>query len=313
MSIEDPSTSRPRLWKSPTARATALYLVVWLACVIYLAISHGNFLFPISSLILFGVVLTGVAVWLTRRTNAPPVPVARPRQESLVIFGYLLVYAFILFGPVSGIVKRTLAPGPAQEFVVLAYKLAVHVVIPALLIRAVRGHLKGILDAGLRRRGVLLTLGVFSSLMIVLVALLNSLFDQLGAKGISIPAAAGWILAAWIWMALEAGVTEEFLFRGLLQTRLNAWLGSAPMAIVLTAIIFALVHVPSFYLRGGAAMARQAADLPQIIALSISSLGPIAIMLGTLWHRTRSFLLIVLVHGAIDAMPYVQEMIQIWT
>lgn len=60
-------------------------------------------------------------------------------------------------------------------------------------------------------------------------------------------------------------------------------------------------------------MAKQASSLPQIIALSISALGPIAIMLGTLWDRTRSFLLVVLVHGAIDAMPYVQEMIGIWT
>ena len=305
--------ARPPFWKKQTTRAVALYLVVWTGCVSYLAIKGGNFLFPVSSLILFGGILTGVAIFLTRKTPAPSVPVARPRVETLTILAYLLVYTFVLFWPVSGMVKRAFAPGPLQEFVVLAYKMIVHLAIPALLIRAVCGHLKGIFDPGLRRRGVLLTLSVFSGLMIVLVALLNSLFDQLRAKGLSTSATVGWILAAWIWMALEVGVTEEFLFRGLLQTRLKAWLNSAPMAIVLTAILFALVHVPSFYLRGGAAVAKQAATLPQIIALSIGALGPIAILLGTLWERTRSFLLIVLVHGAMDAMPYVQEMIGIWT
>jgi membrane protease YdiL (CAAX protease family) len=35
-------------------------------------------------------------------------------------------------------------------------------------------------------------------------------------------------------------------------------------------------------------------------------------MLGTLWYRTRSFALVVLVHGAIDTMPGVAEMIRIW-
>jgi membrane protease YdiL (CAAX protease family) len=305
--------ARTPFWKNQAARAAAFFLAIWVACVIYLAIKRGNFLFPVSSLILFGFVLTGAAIFLTRKTQAPSVPVARPRIESLTILAYLLLYTFVLFGPLSGLVKRAFAPGPVQEFAVLAYKLIVHLAIPALLIRLVHGHLKGIFDPGLRRRGVLLTLGAFSVLMIVLVSLLNSLFDELRAKGLSPFGTVGWILAAWIWMALEVGVTEEFLFRGLLQTRLKAWLNSAPMAIVLTAIIFALVHVPSFYLRGGAAVAKQAATLPQIIALSIGALAPIAILLGTLWERTRSFLLIVLVHGAMDAMPYVQEMIGIWT
>jgi uncharacterized protein len=303
----------PSFWRKQVAHAVAFYLALWIGCVIYLAINGGNFLFPVSSLILFGGILTGFAIFLTRKTQAPSVPVARPRVETLTILGYLLVYTFVLFGPLSGMVKRAFTPGPVQEVVVLVYKLIVHLAIPALLIWAVQGHLKGVFDAGLRRRGVLVTLSVFSGLMIVLVALLNSVFDQLSAKGLSPFASAAWIVAAWIWMTLEVGLTEEFFFRGLLQTRLKAWLNSAPMAIVLTAILFALVHVPSFYLRGGEAVAKQAATLPQIIALSIGALGPIAILLGTLWERTRSFLLIVLVHGAMDAMPYVREMIGIWT
>jgi len=114
-------------------------------------------------------------------------------------------------------------------------------------------------------------------------------------------------------MAVEAGFTEEFLFRALLQSRLTAWFGSAPFAIVTMAIVFALVHVPGFYLRGGEEVARQAQTLPQIIALTIGAIGPLALMIGVLWHRTRSFLLVVLVHGAIDAMPAVERMIRTWS
>jgi CAAX protease family protein len=78
------------------------------------------------------------------------------------------------------------------------------------------------------------------------------------------------------------------------------------------AVLFALVHVPGFYLRGGEQMARQAQGLGQIIALAIGAIAPIAVMMGILWQRTRSFLLVVLVHGAIDAMPAVERMIGTW-
>lgn len=303
----------PTLWSRQTTIAGAVFLAIWGVCVALLAVSGDNFLFPIASLVVFGMAFSGLAVLLTRKADAPPVPVAHPRRESLVLLAYLAVYTFVLFGPLFQIVKDAFEPGRLQQAAIVAYKLIVHVAAPAALIYVARGHLRGIFDLGLRRRGVLLTLVVFSLIMIVAVAMLNSSFDQLAARGLSTGAIVGWILAAWSWMALEAGVTEEFLFRGLLQARLTAWMRSAPLAIVATVIVFALVHVPGFYLRGGDEIAVQASGLPQIIALAIAGLGPIALMLGILWHRTRSFLLVVLVHGAIDAMPAVDKMIRIWS
>jgi membrane protease YdiL (CAAX protease family) len=304
---------RQAWWKPQSAIAAALFLSLWGACTAFLAASGDNFLFPIASLVVFGVVFSGLAVLLTRKTGAPPVPVKHPRRESLVLLAYLLVYALVLFGPLFGMLKGAFEPGRLQQSVVLAYKLLVHVVAPASLIFLARGHLQGIFDWGLRRPGVLVSLVVFSLVMIVAVAMLNSSFDQLSARGLSTGAVAGWILLAWAWMSLEAGVSEEFLFRCLLQARLTAWTKSGPLAIVATAVVFALVHVPGFYFRGGEEVAVQASGLPQIIALSIAGLGPIALLLGILWHRTRSFLLVVLVHGAIDAVPAVDKMIRIWS
>lgn len=160
---------------------------------------------------------------------------------------------------------------------------------------------------------MLLILLGFSALMIGLVAALNSIFETLAATGMSQVQIVGWIALAWVWLSIEAGLCEEFLFRGLLQSRLTAWLGSASWSIVTMALLFALVHVPGFYLRGGEAVAQQAQTLPQIIALAIGAIAPIAVMIGILWQRTRSFLLVVLVHGAIDAMPAVERMIRTWS
>lgn len=296
-----------------TSTAVAVFLTLWAACVAFLAATGGNFLFPISSLVIFGGVLSGIALLLTRKTNPPAVPVRCPKRESVLLLGYLAFYAFVAFGPVIGAVKNAFPPGSTRELAVVGYKLVVHLLLPAILIVVAGGTLRGIFDAGLRRRGVLLILLGFSALMIGLVAALNSIFETLAATGMSQVQIVGWIALAWVWLSIEAGLCEEFLFRGLLQSRLTAWLGSASWSIVTMALLFALVHVPGFYLRGGEAVAQQAQTLPQIIALAIGAIAPIAVMIGILWQRTRSFLLVVLVHGAIDAMPAVERMIRTWS
>ncbi len=257
--------------------------------------------------------MSGLGILFTRKTDAPSVPVAHPARESIVLLGYLAFYVFVAFGPVFTAVKEAFPPGPAKALAVVGYKLIVHLVLPVILILVVRGHLRGIFDSGLGRRGVVPVLGLFSVAMIGLVAALNSIFEKLAATGLSQMQVVGWILIAWVWMSVEAGLCEEFLFRGLLQSRLTAWFCSPPLAIVTMAVLFALVHVPGFYFRGGEEVARQASGLPQIIALAIGAIAPIAAMMGILWGRTRSFLLVVLVHGAIDAMPAVERMIRIWS
>ena len=298
-------------WRGPWG-ACAIYGAIWLACIGYLAATDGAFRFAIPSLVIFGVAFTLLALFLTRRTAAPAVPVVHPKRESLVLLAYMVAYALIAFGPFYTWFKAFLPDGRIEQSAVLAYKLLVHVVAPGLLILAVGGRLRGLFDHGLGRRGVLPALVVFSGGLLAIAALLNGTIGELAGKGFSGPVIAGWVLVSWAWMSVEAGLNEEFLFRALLQTRLAAWLGSAPLAIVLMAVLFALVHVPGWYLRGGEEIASQAKTLPQMIALAIAGIGPISILFGVLWHRTRSLLLVVVVHGAIDAMPYVNRMIENW-
>jgi membrane protease YdiL (CAAX protease family) len=50
---------------------------------------------------------------------------------------------------------------------------------------------------------------------------------------------------ALVWMCLEAGLTEEFLFRVALQTRAAAWLRSEVAGIAAMAVLFGLAHVPA--------------------------------------------------------------------
>jgi len=244
--------------------------------------------------------------------DAPAVPVERPQRESLALLGYIALYAVLLIGLGLGALRDAIPPGRTQELAVLGYKLAIHVALPVALILLVGGRVAPLFDSGLKRRGFWTSLIVLSGLMFALLAVVSPSLSQIGALGLAPAAAVIWVLAAWAWMSVEAGLSEEFLFRACLQSRLTAWLQSPAAAIVATSLLFALSHWPGLYFRGGPGVDGWSTDPLQVAAFTIATLAPLSVALGVLWARSRSLLLVMLVHGAIDALPATSEMVRVW-
>lgn len=303
---------RTSLTDRSTIRALLIYLGVWGVAVAYLAATGGDWTFPFASLLIFGVAFSAIIWLLTRKMDAPPVPVANPQRESLGLLAYLLLYAVLLIGIWLGTVREAIPPGPAQELAVLAYKLAIHVGIPVAIILTLRGAVRPLFDSGLGRRGFWLTLIVLSALMFALLAVVSPSLKQISGLNLSPAAVAPWVLASWIWMSIEAGFCEEFLFRACLQSRLTAWLQSPATAIVVTSILFGLAHWPGLYFRGEPGVDGWSTDPIQVAAFTVATLSPLAVSMGVLWSRSRSLLLVALVHGAIDALPATSEFVRIW-
>lgn len=295
------------------ARALLVYLLIWGASTAYLALTGGDWVFPIASLVIFGLLLGALIWFLTRRMDAPPVPVADPARESAALLGYAVVYAVALIAFGLGAVKAAIPAGQAQDLAVLAYKLTIHVLIPAGIVLLLGSALRPLFDPGTSRRGFWPTLLVLAGLMFGLLALVSPSLKQIDALGLAPAAALVWVLASWAWMSVEAGLCEEFLFRACLQSRLTAWLRSPATAIVVTSILFGLAHWPGLYLRGGPGVDGWSTDPVQVAAFTIATLSPLSVSLGLLWARSRSLLLVVLVHGAIDALPNTAELVRIWS
>lgn len=295
------------------ARALLVYLLIWGASTAYLALTGGDWVFPIASLVIFGLLLGALIWFLTRRMDAPPVPVANPARESAAFLGYVVVYAVALIAFGLGAVKAAIPAGQAQDLAVLAYKLTIHVLIPAGIVLLLGSALRPLFDPGTSRRGFWPTLLVLAGLMFGLLALVSPSLKQIDALGLAPAAALVWVLASWAWMSVEAGLCEEFLFRACLQSRLTAWLRSPATAIVVTSILFGLAHWPGLYLRGGPGVDGWSTDPVQVAAFTIATLSPLSVSLGLLWARSRSLLLVVLVHGAIDALPNTAELVRIWS
>jgi membrane protease YdiL (CAAX protease family) len=119
---------------------------------------------------------------------------------------------------------------------------------------------------------------------------------------------------AFVWLAIEAGLVEEFFFRGLLQARLAAWFRSEVAAVVLMALTFAVAHAPGMIFRGAGVVEGLGANPSALdaIAYTITTIGPIAILFGFIWARTKNLFALILIHAAIDLFPNVTPLVRAW-
>lgn len=294
------------------ARPIAAFLAVWAASTAYLASAGADWVFPIISLLVFGAGLSALAWWLTRRSDAPALPVAHPGREAAGLLAYLVLYAVLFVGVLFTTIREAVPAGRDQDLAMLGFKLLIHVVLPAGLLLALGGRVAPMWDSGLGRRGFRPALLVIGGILVALVAVASPSLRNIAALDLAPGVAAAWIAASFVWVSIEAGLCEEFLFRAGLQSRLQAWLASPAAAIALTSVIFALSHAPGLYLRGTPETDGWSTDPVQVAAFTIATLAPISVLFGVLWLRTRSLLLVVLLHGAVDMLPNTAELVRNW-
>ncbi len=289
-----------------------LYLFTWGGAVVYLRQTGADWTFPLVSLGVFGLGLSLLTLVLTHWSNPPPVIVKRPALETGAILAFLVVYAFGFLGWAMQALQAAMPPGQGQEVAILVVKLIAHVVLPAILLVALGAHLEPLLETHLDRRGFWLTLSVLGIALIGLLAVVSPSVHQIQDLKPKFSTLAWAAPMAFVWMALEAGLTEEFLFRAVLQTRLAALLKSEWGALLIGAVLFALAHFPGLYFRGDPGVDGYSTDPWQVIAFTIATLSPLAILFGTIWSRTRSLLLCVLLHAAVDVLPALPDFLRIW-
>jgi membrane protease YdiL (CAAX protease family) len=289
-----------------------LYLLLWGGSTAYLAVKGADWTFPLVSLGIFGLALSGLAWVLTRGARPPAILVQRPEVELGAVLAFLAIYAVGFLGYGMTFVKGVFPPGPQQEVLVLGAKLIVHVALPALLLAALGARLAPLFAARANKPGFWLPLLVLGAILVGLLAVVSPSLKQIEGLHPSLVTLAWAAPLSFIWIALEAGLSEEFLFRAVLQTRLAAVLRSEVGAVAIGAVVFALAHVPGLYLRGAPGVDGYSTDVLQVAAYTVATLSPLAILFGVLWTRTRSLLLVVLLHGAVDFLPNLSEFIHTW-
>lgn len=151
------------------------------------------------------------------------------------------------------------------------------------------------------------------AIILALLSVISPSLGEIAATNTPVPALAWIAPASFVWIAIEAGLNEEFLFRGVVQTRLSAFFRSPWAGVIATSILFGLAHAPGLFFRGGPGVDGWSTDPLQVIAYTIGVLTPISLLFGLIYARTKSLLLVVLLHGLVDVLPNMSEFIGIWT
>ena len=280
----------------------------------YLALYAGSLLamrhsanFDISEpLVVLAIVGVGfsLAAWLvTARATPLAYSIANPMSELAMAALFLFVaVAFITWGLPA--LHRCFRYGPTQAILILATKLAVFVILPAAILRAQFGWTWRSLAPISVRLSHLQAATVMSALLLAFQAIFGRGLRDISSAHLPLVTLLYGVPLTFVWMAIEAGMVEEFFFRVLLQTRLSAVLKSELGAVVLSSLIFGLAHAPGIYLRTG--LTQEGLQNPSLlvaIGYSVVMISVTGFFLGVLWMRTRNFGVVVVVHAMGDLLP----------
>jgi membrane protease YdiL (CAAX protease family) len=245
--------------------------------------------------------LSGLTILVTRHVELQPVEIKRPMQEALVSLGWL-GGVFVL-----DVVTRAQGIELVNQFTNWLFLAGV----PFILLLAVQRQ-------GLRRvlRSVGLTrLGIGGGLRAGGVVALGSIpilyivgeqqragIEMLINEGI---AALALFAAAFLFALSTAAFVEEVFFRGILQSRLSAWLHSEWRGLLLASLLFGLLHLPLYFF---SSFEPTHGNLIWSLTAVISEQGVFGVLLGMLWARTRNLAAPILVHAFVLALAFMTNL-----
>jgi membrane protease YdiL (CAAX protease family) len=228
----------------------------------------------------------------------------------------LVAIGFGFLGPGLTAVRAAVPREPWQSVAVLAAKLGVLVVLPTLVFRRLGYSWRELFPFAPLDRAQLRALVILMAVAALLQGTVGrgprTIATLMAERGLPAWEVVLVALPVWAWLTVEAGLTEEFLFRVLLQSRLAAWLRSETAGVIGMAVLFGLAHAPGYVLRG-AHVAEGMAGAPTpltAVAYAMVVVSPMGLLFGVLWARTRNLALAVVLHGFADLIPNLAPMIR---
>ncbi len=303
-----------RSWAAVPAKPFVFGYLALYALMLYLLARFESFdpSEPLSVLGILGVGFTFLAWLLTLGLPRIPLRLGKPAAEALAVTVYLLVFAFGFLGWGMSWLKAALPDPRAHMLAVTLAKLLTMVLLPALLLRRFGHPLKEQLrwNFGWRRLGWRLAL--LAAALMAFQALASGSLKDLSDLHASLPALLIGLPLCFVYLCVDTGLTEEFLFRVVVQTRFAALFRSETAGVVVMAVLFGLAHAPGYYLRAGDAAVGSHPSVLMAAGYAIVLVSVFGFMFGMLWARTRSLGLLVMAHAFTDLLPNTADFMQTW-
>ena len=274
-------------------------------------------------LVIIGLLFPLVAWIATRRAVPLSIPMQSSGREMLVLIATVVALSIYLVGGpqwIDGLLPAQWSVSPRIHFFVnLAKKLAVFVVVPWSIFRLLFGYRwrdYGVSLSALRAlgRGHGLAVLVMSGVLILFQYFLGGAVAPVRAGKFPAHELLPALPLCFVWLAIEAGLVEEFFFRALVQPRLSAFFRSELTGVALMSLTFGLAHAPGFIFRHGGEVEGLGANPSALTALaySVVVLAPSGILFGVIWARTRNLFVAIIVHAAGDLLPNLSVFLEVW-
>ncbi|HET9029102.1 MAG TPA: type II CAAX endopeptidase family protein [Candidatus Aquilonibacter sp.] len=280
-------------------RSLTVLLIGWLLCVCFMLVRGRADIVTIGTDIVWPLVVL-LCAWVTTRIAPAPEPLARPTDaRPRIILQLVVIGIFIILTGLRGAQGHGLMtvwiPGWSPLLAFFASlgshigmasdvtNFGSYVVVPGILVMLLGARLG---EIGFARFGP--NIGRLSALWLAFPAVLWAIAI---ARGVS----PGFMIFALIRNVLSNGISEEFLWRGLLFTRLRA-LVSTETALWTQAVLFGLWHFGYDY------SSAPHHDLALMVADMFSSQVVLGYAFAWLMLRTRNIVLPTAVHAAFDSL-----------
>ncbi|MGE5107667.1 MAG: lysostaphin resistance A-like protein [Sphingobacteriales bacterium] len=296
-------------------------LLVYVAAVLYL---HFAFEQPLRemfvSFTILGIGFSYIGWWLTKDLSQPyHLPAIKKESWFLLLLVAWIVF-YITYG--GSLINKSLPASwvenpPIYSIIIFLRKLLFFVLVPFGVYKAFGFSLK---DFGLKGSPVKFfsQKSILVFILLSIAALLFQYFLSSGAKGVRSGAfdTAQLLIGlplCFVYLIFDAGLIEEFFFRGLLQSRLSVLLKSTAGSIVVSAIIFGLVHAPGLYLRGAESEGiEEQLPFTFFAAYTVAYMSVAGIFLGIIYSKTKNLWLVVAIHAMVDLLPNLGDFIHTW-
>lgn len=291
------------------------------------AILLRNKSFEPAEAIIVLIVFAGVfplLAWAATRRAVPFSICAAPGTAALItLILYVILLSLYLIGGPQWIDQHLphswIDSARIRFFIALAKKLVVFVAIPFLIFRFGFGYRAR--DFGIQREGLRALWG--SHLPVVVVVggafLCFQYFFSGGGAAFrrenftALQLFVGLPLC-FVWLFVEAGLVEEFFFRGLVQSQFAAVFKSEVSGVVFMSLIFGLAHAPGFIFRRAGEVEGLGSNPSALdaVAYSIAVLAVSGITFGVIWARTKDLFALILIHAAGDLLPNFGAFARTW-
>ena len=246
--------------------------------------------------------------WLRwQRVPVQGVRILQPMRETTVVVSYSIFY--ILAAGVCGyLIEHQPLPilGAAglteDAWYALLFKIGLLLIVPAVWFVRQGYQVRDLLPSWKfqSRAAVSIVISFFVGLSLNLgrVHFISEAAGSFSAANLVTRIGIGIVLPLFM-----AGIPEEFVFRGILQTRLESQFGRV-IAVLTTALLFTCWHLPTRFLLSHG-VEGSAGDFGSVLMGTGVPVFVVGLVFGLFWDRYRSLLPLIAAHWGIDIIPQI--------